>query len=48
MIDKLAIWYLKKRTDYLWIVYNEGFNDGIEQACLDSQYIEDMEIDENE
>lgn len=31
MIKKLAIWYLKKTSNYLWDVYNEGFQDGIQE-----------------
>lgn len=48
MIDKLAIWYLKKKTGYLWEVYNEGFNDGIEQAVLEFKYAEEMENEYND
>ena len=45
IIEKLAIWYLKRKTNYLWEVYNEGFRDGIEQVSLQIQYDEEMEDD---
>ncbi len=39
MIKKLAIWYLKNRSNYLWEVYNEGFHDGIEETLNWEAYL---------